>query len=243
MFYVYILIDPRNNTPFYVGKGKGTRWSNHWRWNSKSDNPHKERVIQKILTAGLTPNVVFHAENIEEEDTAYAIEEALIRKIGRVVDGGPLTNICIESGKPPTRSGAENGFYGRHHSDETKAILATNASAQWKGKKQTPEQVRKRLEKFDRDAARARRTEANRTPQMRAVTASRNIEAGIERTTKKVSVKRGQYETVLRMLKEGHPVRSVYRVAGLSYFTVWDINNRISYFDYILGRIARDEQK
>jgi len=37
MFYVYALIDPRNNKPFYVGKGKGERWKHHFRETKKKN--------------------------------------------------------------------------------------------------------------------------------------------------------------------------------------------------------------
>lgn len=53
IYYVYQLIDPRNNKPFYIGEGKGERAWSHQSFNSGCKNPHKDRIIRKIQSLGL----------------------------------------------------------------------------------------------------------------------------------------------------------------------------------------------
>jgi len=40
-YYLYVLIDPRNGEPFYVGKGRGNRMYDHWDHRS----PYEEIVL------------------------------------------------------------------------------------------------------------------------------------------------------------------------------------------------------
>ncbi|MCC9161688.1 GIY-YIG nuclease family protein, partial [Enterococcus faecalis] len=66
MYYVYMLVDPRNNQPFYVGKGSNDRVSSHTK--NVQNNPNnatslKDRIILEILTDGLNP-----VEHILEDD-------------------------------------------------------------------------------------------------------------------------------------------------------------------------------
>jgi hypothetical protein len=113
-YYVYQLVDPRTNRPFYVGEGKGTRAWSHLTFNSGCDNPHKDRIIKKIQALGLTVIVKFvKTDLIKEESIRY--EAQLIEKIG--LDN--LTNICANA-NPPILVGEKNGFYGKTHSDDNK---------------------------------------------------------------------------------------------------------------------------
>jgi hypothetical protein len=59
MYYVYELIDPRVNLPFYVGKGKDNRVYFHLSEKSraKSDNQRKFNKIQKIRECGYEPEI------------------------------------------------------------------------------------------------------------------------------------------------------------------------------------------
>jgi len=96
MYYVYVLIDPRNNQPFYVGKGKGKRVKSHYyNWSSiDKSNPHKARKIKKLKKLGWEPKyeIVFESKN---ENLVFEKEKELIAKWGRIdVDKkGILTNI------------------------------------------------------------------------------------------------------------------------------------------------------
>lgn len=107
MYYVYELIDPRVNLPFYVGKGKNERVYFHLSEQSraKTDNERKYNKIQKIRKDGYEPEIKI-VEYFEDKNDAYNYEEQLIKKYGRIRydQNGILTNIC-ESSRPPTVKG------------------------------------------------------------------------------------------------------------------------------------------
>jgi hypothetical protein len=107
MYYVYELIDPRVNFPFYVGKGKGDRVYFHLSEQSrvKSDNFKKFDKIKKIRKEGYEPEVKI-VKYFEDENDAYEYEEELIITYGRrdIDESGILTNIC-ESSRPPKLKG------------------------------------------------------------------------------------------------------------------------------------------
>ena len=145
MYYIYKLVDPRNNQPFYIGKGTGSRAQTHLHNCAAVKNQHKENKIAAIRAAGLEPQIEYIAENIIDEDLAYEIETQMIQKYGRkgYDPDGILTNICIDS-RPPNHKGKtyeeiygleeaqrqkqnrnrlqkERGGYGpKKHSDDTK---------------------------------------------------------------------------------------------------------------------------
>ena len=117
IYYVYQLIDPRNNKPFYIGEGKGERASSHLSFNSGCRNPHKDRIIRKIQSLGLEVIVSIVHTNLTKEQS-ISFEEKLIEEIGLE----NLTNICANA-NPPVLRGERNGFYGKTHTPETKKIL------------------------------------------------------------------------------------------------------------------------
>ena len=106
MSYVYMLVDPRNDQPFYIGKGKGRRAKTHLWEIPETRNVHKENKIASIREAGLEPKIVYVAENIIDESLAYDMETSLISKYGRkgYEKNGILTNICLDS-RPPNHKG------------------------------------------------------------------------------------------------------------------------------------------
>ena len=82
MFYVYELIDPRDLSVFYVGKGQGNRVSQHVRdvRAGRVDNVEKYRRIKEIHAAGL--NVVERiASRHETEAQAFAAERVAIASL------------------------------------------------------------------------------------------------------------------------------------------------------------------
>ena len=136
VYYVYSLVNPETDEPFYIGKG--TRYRCYQHLKDTMETTHNKRLtghIQKLRDRGIEPIVVKLQENMPEED-AYNLEEELILKYGRIAFdvGGILMNIAID-GKPPTRFGEDNGFYGRTHTEEAKARM----SEKKKGKKHTKE--------------------------------------------------------------------------------------------------------
>lgn len=96
-FYVYALIDPRNNQPFYIGKGSGKqgfrRIKSHFYKEGKRGNPLKASVINKIEKLGLSVGEQIMAFDLSEED-AFAVEKIFISMYGRRnIKTGILTNL------------------------------------------------------------------------------------------------------------------------------------------------------
>lgn len=124
-YYVYIYFDPRNNQPFYVGKGKDYRYLKHLKETKENtENYKKWSYIQGLRNKGLEPLIKKIQENISELN-AYDIETNLIKKYGRkdIDKNGILTNICIDNRPPNTKEsrqkqsesmkGEKNHRYGK----------------------------------------------------------------------------------------------------------------------------------
>lgn len=140
MFFAYILKDPRNNKPFYVGKGKGNRpfyHINEAKQNkiTKTTNKHKLNIIKSILKENL--EVVVTKIEAPSEEEAFEIEELLIAMLGRKDTGtGILTNMTDggegTSGKIKSYVGVNNPNYGK-----------TGSLCVWFGRKHTEETKKK----------------------------------------------------------------------------------------------------
>lgn len=77
-FYVYLLIDPKTDEPFYVGKGKGNRIYNHVQCALENDiTNNKYDEIRKILSNGNQVKHLIVRHGLTEK-TAFEIESALI---------------------------------------------------------------------------------------------------------------------------------------------------------------------
>jgi hypothetical protein len=116
-YYVYQLIDPRNNKVFYIGEGKGKRAHSHLNFTSGCNNPHKDRIIKKIQDSGQQVIVEIVRDGLTKSQSIQ-LEAELINQIG--IDN--LSNIC-RNANPPMLSGPANGFYQKTHTDETKQRL------------------------------------------------------------------------------------------------------------------------
>lgn len=84
VYYVYEIIDPRNNKIIYVGKGKNNRYLTHEkiaRYCKKPINNKLNNKLKKIIELNLKPIYVFIAKNISEYD-AYKIENEITINIG-----------------------------------------------------------------------------------------------------------------------------------------------------------------
>jgi len=121
-YYVYKLIDPRTNLPFYVGKGKDARAYTHLKKQSKTCNPKKDKVINEIYSCGLEPVVDIFLKDLNEK-TAYELEEKIILDLGRagIEKNGILTNISLHS-QPPSQKGKTRIFTEDHRQKISKAL-------------------------------------------------------------------------------------------------------------------------
>lgn len=158
-FYVYELIDPRNNLPFYIGKGKTKdklggiyrRIFDHIKLHDKQ-NKFKNSIIKKLLKKNLEIKFNIVIENLLEEE-ALNVEIQRIRWFGKRIDEtGILTNL--------TDGG--DGISGYKHSSKTKEILSLKAleryktrEAEFKGKKHSQE-TRKLLSEIQKEICKYR---------------------------------------------------------------------------------------
>ena len=93
-YYVYGLIDPRDNNVFYIGKGTGNRVFDHESQSQKSPNSQilKLSTIKEIKDAGLEVKKIIISSNLTESE-AFAAEAALINAFNYMFSN-KLTNIA-----------------------------------------------------------------------------------------------------------------------------------------------------
>ena len=125
-FYVYELIDPRDNKVFYVGKGQKYRCFVHEykAKNNKISNNNKHlfnKIRNIILNDCIIYNIIFSSMC---ENLCYDYEENLIKMYG-------IENLCnIELSNKgvkhtiETREKMKNSQIGKKHSEETKEKLS-----------------------------------------------------------------------------------------------------------------------
>lgn len=148
-YYVYAYLDPRKpyndsrftHEPFYIGRGCGSRINYHLnearKLPDKIDrklaaekrlNVFKINKIRSIFSEGLEPILLKLVVGLSLEDS-ITLEEELIAELGRSVFGeGILTNLSKGgegwSGRKASSFGRFNSFFGKHHTDETKAKIS-----------------------------------------------------------------------------------------------------------------------
>lgn len=83
--YVYVYVDPRTDTPFYIGKGYGTRALAHI---SGHGNARTAERIEEIRGSRQEPRIDILVHGIEDHETACKVEAAAID----LVVMGSLTN-------------------------------------------------------------------------------------------------------------------------------------------------------
>lgn len=119
-FYVYVWIDPRTDTPIYVGKGTADSATNPYDRALRMRNRTSALVGRclKIEADGFQVRVRI-AGRFDEEQDAFAEERRLIALYGRCENGGSLFNF--------TDGG--DGPYG--YSPERSRKLSVAAKEQW----------------------------------------------------------------------------------------------------------------
>src|ERR1035437_4276569 len=78
-YYVYLLVDPRDSKPFYVGKGKGARCLMHLGTEGQGK---KAKRIQAIRKKHLEPRVEILVHGLRDEKSALKVEAAVIDLVG-----------------------------------------------------------------------------------------------------------------------------------------------------------------
>lgn len=78
-YYVYLYIDPRDEKPFYVGKGKDNRAFTHLFDTSET---RKVQRIKDIEAAGRRPRIKILRHNLPDAASAYLVESVAIDLIG-----------------------------------------------------------------------------------------------------------------------------------------------------------------
>lgn len=114
VYFVYQLVDPLTNLPFYIGKGKNDRAKSHLWGQSKTNNPRKDQKINELRSKGQEPIIQYLYKNLTNKE-AYFLEENLIAQYGRIGfdNDGILVNIK-KSAKPPSQKGTTKYFTSEH---------------------------------------------------------------------------------------------------------------------------------
>lgn len=98
-FYVYALIDPINNLPFYFGKGFGKRMYTHLKGHANY-NEKKLNLIRMIRLLGHEPYAEIVKGNLTEKE-ALELELFAIKTFKKDLN---LTNFICQ---PPSRTGSK----------------------------------------------------------------------------------------------------------------------------------------
>lgn len=159
-----MLIDPRNNLPFYVGKGVGRRCHFH-EWEAKTTNKQSYKLskIRKIQKLGLSVTINKVETNISD-DMAKEFECFLISELNdfgieltNLTEGGDgtlglkrtteqiekLRKPCKESAKlkiSESLKGTKHPFFGKACTDERREAIIKGTTGV---KKTTTEKMRK----------------------------------------------------------------------------------------------------
>lgn len=151
-YYVYILYREDGVTPFYVGKGKGDRWLAH-ELNAKRGRSYKDNIIMGMKDAGIIVPKKKIAEGLSNSE-ALSLEIQMIKEIGRICDGGPLTNLTAGGDGVPDlspeakerhRKNTAAAQIGKKHSEARRAKMSAILKGRLCAPPKTPEITAKRI--------------------------------------------------------------------------------------------------
>jgi hypothetical protein len=104
-YYVYLYIDPRDGTPFYIGKGKGSRCFAHLGDNGETEKADR---IRSIRAEGYEPRIDILKYGLTEAE-ALLVESTAID----LIDVRKLTNCMRGHGSRTTPRGSVDEIAGR----------------------------------------------------------------------------------------------------------------------------------
>lgn len=97
-FYVYLYVDPVDNSVFYVGKGKNGRALVHLKADERQVIAKR---IQKIRAGGMEPRIEILAHGLSNEKTALKVEAAAIDLLGMENLANAVRGHGIQFGRLP----------------------------------------------------------------------------------------------------------------------------------------------
>jgi hypothetical protein len=122
--YVYEWYRMDLNLPYYIGKGTDNRA------HSLVRNKHANDTTRYLLANGIRREIRIIA-TFDNKKSAFEFEQERIEFWWYLKDHGILTNQTLGGDSGPVLCGNDNGFFGRKHSEESKAKM----SAALKGRK------------------------------------------------------------------------------------------------------------
>jgi hypothetical protein len=136
MYYIYVYLNPLKKTnfifgdlffeyePFYIGRGKNKRYHAHMNNSLLKKKSEKNDIINEIINNDKKPIIEFLLTGLTYSESDK-MEIYYISKIGRIKDGGTLTNLTTggqgnngyimsdESKQKMINSNIKNGLYIR----------------------------------------------------------------------------------------------------------------------------------
>lgn len=120
IYYVYVYLDPReiydcefNYRPFYIGKGKNNRKTDHLN-ESWGKNYLKYKFLSSMKKENIEPIILLIKENMSEMN-AFILEKELIKKYGRIDNGSGILCNLTDGGE---------GSSGRKCKESTKEMIS-----------------------------------------------------------------------------------------------------------------------
>lgn len=140
--------------------------------------------------------------------------------------------------------GEKNGFFGKHHTEETKKILAEKCPR--KGRTHTQETIAKLKETYtpERRAALSKvRSELNKkiSEQQKQATVQSNKQRGINKQKIKIRNNIDLYTQIFDLLSQGVAVKEVAKTLNAPYHLVWNLQKNREYYYTIYQEVLNEQ--